>query len=442
MALPERSAQYRLVNLRSQSVVSPSSFTGRATGLRRRKPGSQALIVRLLALLCLKIQKKRYWRLFPLNSNPSIVDLFCGCGGFGLGAELAGFRTIAAVDIEPNLQSSYRLNFPSTKVVEGDISQIDNDCWRDIIGRNRPDGVIGGPPCQGFSRMGKRDQDDARNQLIFEFYRQVNILQPKFFVMENVEGIFDPYGAEILSSALKTLKAPYEILGPFLVDAADFGAATRRRRAIVVGYLPDEVARLNLELFTHSCTSERTTIRDAISDLPGPIQSSKSGGQFGLAKLPEHTGELSSYARSARELPVDGMGWDKAIKWMQEGHVTGFFSTKHTPVVRQRFESVEQGKVDPISKYPRLKWDGISPTLRAGTGSDRGSFQAVRPIHPDNPRVITVREAARIQGFPDWFVFHPTKWHSFRMIGNSVSPVVSKHILSKILSAMSLKIAA
>ena len=127
---------------------------------------------------------------------------------------------------------------------------------------------------------------------------------------------------------------------------------------------------------------------------------------------------------------------------MQQGLVTGFFSTKHTAAVEQRFSNVEQGKVDRISKYPRLKWDGISPTLRAGTGSDRGSFQAVRPIHPDDPRVITVREAARIQGFPDWFIFHPTKWHSFRMIGNSVSPVVSTHLLSKILSAMNLKMAA
>lgn len=377
-----------------------------------------------------------------MNSKPSIVDLFCGCGGFGLGAELAGFRTIAAIDIEPNLLSSYRLNFPNTKVVEGNISQINSDFWRDIIGQNQPDGVIGGPPCQGFSRMGKRDQSDERNQLIFEFYRQVNILQPKFFVMENVEGIFDPYGAEILSSALKTLKAPYEILGPFLVDAADFGAATRRRRAIVVGYLPDEIETLNLDLFTSSYTSERVTIRDAISDLPGPIESSKSSGQFGLAKLPGHEARISSYAQRARLLPKDGMGWDKAIEWMQKGRVTGFFSTRHTPAVRQRFENVEQGKVDSTSKYPRLKWDGISPTLRAGTGSDRGSFQAVRPIHPDEPRVITVREAARIQGFPDWFVFHPTKWHSFRMIGNSVSPVVSTHILSKILSAMSLKMAA
>ncbi|WP_120502548.1 DNA cytosine methyltransferase [Roseovarius sp. EL26] len=377
-----------------------------------------------------------------MNSAPSIVDLFCGCGGFGLGAELAGFKTVAAIDIEPNLQSSYRLNFPNTKVVEGDISQIDNDCWRDIIGSNRPDGVIGGPPCQGFSRMGKRDQSDKRNQLIYEFYRQVNILRPKFFVMENVEGIFDPYGAEILSSALKTLKAPYKILGPFLVDAADFGAATRRRRAIVIGYLPDEIATLNQDLFTHPYSSDRTTIKDAISDLPGPIETGKLSEQFGLARLSAGGAELSSYARRARSLPKNGMGWNKAIEWMQDGRVTGFFSTQHTPVVRQRFENVEPGKVDSISKYPRLKWDGISPTLRAGTGSDRGSFQAVRPIHPDDPRVITVREAARIQGFPDWFVFHPTKWHSFRMIGNSVSPVVSTHILSKILSAMSLKIAA
>src|SRR3546814_16995927 len=90
-----------------------------------------------------------------------------------------------------------------------------------------------------------------------------------------------------------------------------------------------------------------------------------------------------------------------------------------------RFIETAQGKVEPVSHYPKLAWSGQCPTLRAGTGAEKGSFQAMRPIHPTQPRVITVREGARLQGFPDWFMFHPTKWHSFRMIGNSVSPIVS-----------------
>jgi len=88
--------------------------------------------------------------------------------------------------------------------------------------------------------------------------------------------------------------------------------------------------------------------------------------------------------------------------------------------------------MDKVSKFPRLSWDGLCPTLRAGTDSSRGSYQAVRPIHPDKNRVITPREAARLQGFPDWFQFSPTKWHSFRQIGNSVSPFVAEAVLDVI----------
>jgi len=92
--------------------------------------------------------------------------------------------------------------------------------------------------------------------------------------------------------------------------------------------------------------------------------------------------------------------------------------------------------VDSISKARRLDVEGLCPTLRAGTGPERGSFQAVRPIHPRAPRVISPREAARLQGFPDWFVFDHTKWHAFRQIGNSVSPLVSEFALCKLRSAI------
>ncbi|WP_442852267.1 DNA cytosine methyltransferase [Roseobacter sp. CCS2] len=112
--------------------------------------------------------------------------------------------------------------------------------------------------------------------------------------------------------------------------------------------------------------------------------------------------------------------------------MTGFQGTTHSEDVQARFGSVIQGGVDAKSRYPRLAWDRPAPTLRAGTGSDRGSFQAARPIHPDEARVISIREAARIQGFPDWFDFHRTKWHSHRMIGNSVCPIVSHAIFSRI----------
>jgi DNA (cytosine-5)-methyltransferase 1 len=100
--------------------------------------------------------------------------------------------------------------------------------------------------------------------------------------------------------------------------------------------------------------------------------------------------------------------------------------------VAKRYANVKQGASDKISKSKKLDPTGFCPTLRAGTGKDKGSYQAVRPIHPTKNRVITPREAARLQGFPDWFVFHKTKWHSFRQIGNSVSPIVAERLLNVI----------
>lgn len=128
-----------------------------------------------------------------------------------------------------------------------------------------------------------------------------------------------------------------------------------------------------------------------------------------------------------------GVGSVDAIeRYLRDGLVSSCQGTKHSEVVSERYGALEYGKADRVSKSIRLNPNGYCPTLRAGTGRDKGSYQAVRPIHHIEPRVITPREAARLQGFPDWFVFHSTKWHSFRQIGNSVSPLVSEAIFSKI----------
>jgi DNA (cytosine-5)-methyltransferase 1 len=117
---------------------------------------------------------------------------------------------------------------------------------------------------------------------------------------------------------------------------------------------------------------------------------------------------------------------------------TGHRRTVHAKETINRFAAVKPGERDDVGKHARLAWNAQCPTLRAGTGSDRGSYQSVRPIHPSETRVITVREAARLQGFPDGFVFHPTVWHSFRMIGNSVSPIIAKALLSIIAPRLAL----
>jgi DNA (cytosine-5)-methyltransferase 1 len=367
-----------------------------------------------------------------MRKQPTIIDLFCGCGGFGLGAELAGFRSIAAVDIDPTLQSSYQLNFPKTQTFQADVSKLSRSFWQHVIGNNRPNGVIGGPPCQGFSRIGKRDKTDPRNNLVKSFFDQIAILDPDFFIMENVEGILDQNTVDVLTSAMEPISSRFRILDPIIVTASDFGAPTKRKRVIVLGYNPMHVAPLSIQDFLPS-EAEQVTVSDAIADLPCPLSVSKAKHRNTFGKYPVTADNCSAYAKAARALPSrQDLGAEFALKKLEQGFVSGLEATRHTEAVIDRFSKTDQGAVEPISRYPRLHWSGLCPTLRAGTGRDKGSYQAMRPIHPSEPRVITVREAARLQGFPDWFQFHPTKWHSFRMIGNSVSPTVSNALLSKI----------
>ncbi|AYV45184.1 DNA (cytosine-5-)-methyltransferase [Caulobacter flavus] len=365
-------------------------------------------------------------------STPTIVDLFSGCGGFGLGAELAGFSTIAAVDIDADLQAAYRLNFPGTKVLQADVAEMTEAAWAFPLAGQRPDGVIGGPPCQGFSRIGKRRKDDPRNTLIGRFFHQINLLQPKFFVMENVEGLLDEGNVDSLNEAIATVPKRYSIVGPFVVHASQFGAATIRKRVVVVGFDPNEMNPIT-EADLQPKGIEQVDVRAAIADLPSPIP--QRDGEYGWARYPIVDADdprISTYARRMRAAPDDKLGWSAALERLAHGEVSGLAETLHTEAVKVRFGQTAQGRTEEISRYPRLDWDGLCPTLRAGTGRDKGSFQSMRPIHPSEPRVITVREAARLQGFPDWFCFSYAKWHSFRMIGNSVSPIVAKHLLSEI----------
>ncbi|MCS6177752.1 DNA cytosine methyltransferase [Shewanella baltica] len=366
-----------------------------------------------------------------MSNSLNIVDLFCGCGGFGLGAELAGFKSIAAVDVDETLQSAYKLNFPHTRVIKGDLSTMDENSWRLIVQNSVVDGVIGGPPCQGYSRMGKREQTDPRNQLLHHYFRHITILNPKFFVMENVEGLLDECYKDVLNDAINIVSDKYTIIGPKVVDATDYGAATKRKRVIIFGYDPLRVNAVSAEELFDNSECRSTTVKDAIFDLAEPISQSKDKKDFGWG---EYNGKrsLSEYALKMRSLPPKDVGSTEAIRRLKAKMLSGFFDTQHTPEVTKRYEALQPEEVDSISRSKKLSWSGVCPTLRAGTGADKGSYQAVRPIHPTSARVITVREAARLQGFPDWFCFHPTKWHSFRMIGNSVSPIVSEKLMINI----------
>lgn len=349
--------------------------------------------------------------------NPVLIDLFSGCGGFSLGAHRAGFQVASAFDIDPILTSSYNLNYPKTNLYLRDVSKLTGE---DLCATTKGQifGIFGGPPCQGFSSIGKRDPSDPRRLLLGHFFRLVSEVKPAFFVMENVVGLGNQSSIEMLRSAISLLGNEYSILGPCIWDAAEFGAATKRSRLFVIGIHKGYSDPIAADEINNKKTPP-TTVRDAIEDLTDATFEDEQDG-FDFWKISQKR-KPTEYAKAIRSSNL---------------RFSGHRVTCHSEKVMKRFSDLPQGSIDEIGRHPRLQWEGQCPTLRAGTGSDRGSYQSVRPVHPDLPRVITIREAARIQGFPDDFLFHPTVWHSFRMIGNSVSPIMSEAIFSTLKSRL------
>lgn len=352
------------------------------------------------------------------------IDLFSGCGGLSLGAARAGLHPSLAVELDRHAFAAHKNNFPNCQTVQLDLSSVSAQSLQSLCS-GQPDIVFGGPPCQGFSVMGKRALDDPRNELLKRFFHYVIELKPRAFLMENVPGLLGDGSVDLLQEAIASVATDYEVLPPLTLDAASFGAATRRRRVIVIGYIPGAMAPIQLNELLE--TSKLPTVMDvALAGLPEP-------GVTDISSSPV-TFE-NDYIRSINRM-VAGVGDDRALEDFRHGLISGFMATRHSSVVERRFSKTPRGATEPVSRLFRLAPDEAARTLRAGTGPDRGSFQSARPIHFEANRVITVREAARIQGFPDWFRFHSTKWHSHRMIGNSVSPIFAEAIMKPISRAL------
>lgn len=368
---------------------------------------------------------------------PNIIDIYCGVGGLSLGAARAGYRIAAAVDNDPIAMGTHKKNFPHTKHLTGNVSQLDGAELLKLAGlrKGQLDGLVGGPPCQGFSRMGRRDPKDGRNNLFIDFFRLVVETRPRFFLAENVPGILDDPYERIRERALKLVADNYVVLDPILVTASEYGAPTTRTRVFFCGFKKRSFDIDSSTFLANKKSTKRITVKDALSGLPTRIDPRWISEESSWRQV-EKMGR-GHYADSITGRIPKGVGDPKSLeRYRNKKEVSGFLATRHEVEVRERFAQVPQGGIDRVSRAPRLRLNGYCPTLRAGTGKDRGSYQSLRPIHPTADRVITPREAARLQGFPDWFVFHPTKWHSFRQIGNSVSPIVAEYILYSILLKM------
>jgi DNA (cytosine-5)-methyltransferase 1 len=366
-----------------------------------------------------------------IKIRPIGIDLFSGAGGLSLGFEQAGFDVAAAVEIDPIHCATHEYNFPYSTAICASVIDVSGDDIRargNLVGKDI-DVVFGGAPCQGFSMIGKRAFDDPRNQLVFHFVRIVKELKPKYFVFENVKGLTLGKHAQFLDELIaEMVKAGYQMLLPYRVlNAADYGVPQDRRRLFLVG------ARRDVALPAYPTPVEQSvTVWDAIGDLPNADDFDElSAGDSVRAKWKTK----AAYARRMRGLDVDPEDYSYPREF-DLGELTSSFRTEHTALSQQRFMATAHGETEAVSRFRKLPPEGLCNTLRAGTDSARGAFTSPRPIHPTHPRVITVREAARLHSYPDWFRFHTTKWHGFRQIGNSVPPLLGRAVASELIKAM------
>lgn len=368
------------------------------------------------------------------ESRPIGIDLFAGAGGMSLGFEQAGFDIRAAIEFDPIHCATHAFNFPQTAVICEDLSHVSAESIRELTGSRDVDVVFGGPPCQGFSFMGKRLVDDPRNSLVGHFIRIVAELRPRYFVLENVPGMKSGAHRAVLDEAVRELEAAgYCVTQPIrILDAADFGVPQNRRRLFLIGSRADQTL-VDYPAPTTPVDALRVTVWDAISDLPDADRFEEllsSDEALGV-----ELGAAGAYAARLRGLKIDEQDFSIPRRQAVVG-ITSSMRTVHTQQSIQRFRDTPPGSIEPISRFLRLAPEGRCNTLRAGTAADRGAYTSPRPIHPVNDRCITVREAARLHSYPDWFRFHATKWHGFRQVGNSVPPLLARAIGQAVMNAL------
>jgi len=369
-------------------------------------------------------------------TRPIGVDLFSGAGGFSLGFEQAGFDVVAAVEIDPVHAAVHKFNFPKCAVIPRSVVGLSGAEIRRTagIGKKRVDVVFGGAPCQGFSLIGHRAYDDPRNTLVREFLRIVVELDASYFVFENVKGLTVGRHREFLDQLIAEFKevgyavrAPWEVL-----NAAAYGVPQDRQRLILFGAKQE----LPLPAYPARIGASPPTCREALGDLPDAEDFVE------LLEADEvvarRWGKPSKYARALRCLDNDAWGFGYPREW-NPSLLTSSMRTDHSDISRRRFSETRPGTVEPISRFFRLAADGTSNTLRAGTDSARGAFTSPRPIHYEKLRCVTVREMARLHGFPDWFRFHETKWHGARQVGNAVPPPLARAVASSVIAALGVK---
>lgn len=349
-----------------------------------------------------------------------VIDLFAGCGGFSIGFMQSEYQITKAVEFDKSIATTYIENHSGTNVIVDDIMNID---MMGEFTESEAEVIIGGPPCQGFSMAGARIRngfiDDPRNYLFKHYFNVVKTVRPKVFIMENVKGLLTMQQGKIFEeikrifSDEKLLKGDSYSLHHKIVRAVDFGIPQKRERVIIVGILGKDI---DFEMYWEETQNKikskfpsyfnPTTVYDAISNLPEPTKD-------GVIENPD---PVTDYQRF---LSYEG------------GFINNHLETNHSEVAIRRMSQVSCGenytvlneKINSVhsGSYGRLCWDEQAPTITTRFDTPAGG----RFIHPEKNRTLTPREAARIQSFPDDFVFYGNKTSVSKQIGNAVPPKIS-----------------
>lgn len=324
--------------------------------------------------------------------SPTVVELFCGVGGMGLGFKQAGFNIVQSFDNNPHALEMHLTNFPECSTKNINILELE---------RVEGDIIIAGPPCQGFSQMGKQDLLDPRNHLIVHTAKIIINSSPDYFVIENVTGLITEKFASIVKEVYSILEQKY-LITIHKLNSVDFGIPQNRQRVFITGVKDNGVLKQPTKITPFS---KKYTVRDAISDLPDQ----------GEHEVPAIYKNRNAYNAELQK---------------NEGEITNCNTTKHSEEIIARFSKTEPGSKDLISHRNRLRWEQVSPTILAGSLTTRRA--ACWPIHPDLPRVITVREAARLSSFPDDFMFSRETYLATSQIGNAVPPKLALAVAKSI----------
>ena len=365
-----------------------------------------------------------------------IIDLFAGAGGLSCGLSMAGFSVVAANEVDDWAADTFQLNHPGVPVNRGAISEMAD---LSVIYGGKVDGVVGGPPCQGFSLAGDRDAKDPRNSLVMDFIRAVRHWEPRFFIMENVTGLLSAKtqsGESVVSIIMSEFRrigydADFKVL-----NAADFGVPQSRRRVIIIGF--KKGLGINPKsAYPVPAGEKQVSAWDAISDLP-QIESGEGSERQEYHSPPQNDFQTWARQNSAGVFNHIAMRHtDRLIerfKVIKAGQSVADVSEEHSALKRGN-PKIKSGKVFGQNNM-RVFASLPSPTVAA-------SFQS-NFIHPYLNRNFTAREGARLQSFPDTYIFTGKRtkmsWEKglsqYQQIGNAVPPLLAEAVGRQIIKIL------